>query len=362
MQLDVIGPDALSAELAALWQDVQDGAAELRHPMLSAPFVQCVARFRTDVRVGVVHDGGTPIGFFPWQSEDGRTGFPVGFRLNDWQAAVLPRDAQVDARWLLRACGLRTWHFDHLLASQPFFSDGHFVREPSPYIDLSGGLDSYLSDVAGRVRWKSHTRNARMLERDVGPVRFELHSTDETAFRALIEWKTQQLRRHGRRCVFDWPWVRDSLEEMRRLEHAACAGALSALYAGDRLAAVHFGLRSRDVLHWWITAYDPALGRYSPGALLLVRVIEESARQGVQRIELGKGPEPYKEKFQSGAVDLASGAVSASATRQLLQRTLSAAQERIRTSPLGVPAKRLLYWVENRGNRSRTTDAPRAAS
>lgn len=356
MHVELIPPDALPDESVAAWQSIQDGSAELRHPMLSAPFVQCIARHQRGVRVGVIESAGALTGFFPFQSGHSRSGVPVGFRLNDWQAAVVPHGAEVDARWLLRACGLRTWRFDHLVAAQPLFAAGHFVREPSPYIDLSGGLQRYLEGVAGRVRWKSHARNARVLERDVGTVRFEFHTTDRAVFRSLLEWKTRQLRSSGRRCVFDWAWVRDSLDELWRLEHGACAGTLSALYAGDRLAAVHLGLRNRHVLHWWITAYDPELARYSPGALLLVRVIEAAAGAGVQRIELGKGPEPYKEKFQSGAEDLASGAVSTSAARQLLQRSLSAAQGRIHSSPLGAHAKRLLYWVEGRGNRTQTPE------
>jgi CelD/BcsL family acetyltransferase involved in cellulose biosynthesis len=351
IRIDVVAADELPEPLLAAWAHVQDGWPELRHPMLAAAFVQAIARHRGGVRIAVIRAGERPVGFFPFQQDRPGTGYPVGYRINDQQGAVLPPDTDLDAARLLRGCGLRVWHFDHLIPSQRVFAGGHFLYEDAPYIDLSHGLDAYLDATASRGRWSSHRRKARRLADELGPVRFEFHTADAGGFDRLIAWKSEQVREHGRRCVFDWPWVRASLEELRASRDERCAGTLSALYAGDRLVAAHLGLRSREILHWWITAYDPALQRHSPGALLLIRVIEESVRRGVQRIDLGKGVEPYKTRFQSGALPLASGAVTRFAAGHLRQRATYALQERVRTSPLASSAKRLLYWLETRTNR-----------
>lgn len=351
LNLEVIDAGDLSADLVAAWERIQQSAPELRHPMVSTGFMLSVARHRSDVRIGVLRAGRGVIGFFPYQQERGGVGRPVGFRLNDYQAAILAPDADIDVAWMLRRCGLSSWHFDHLIATQRSFAAGHFLLEDSPYIDLSQGLDAYVASIAGRARWKSSMRNQERMAREAGPVRFEFHTTDDAAFRSLLEWKTGQIRRHGKRSVFEWPWVIDTLEALRVTSDPYCSGVLSALYAGDRLAAVHFGIRSREVLHWWITTYNQELKAYSPGALLLVRVIEEAARLGIRRIDLGKGSEPYKEKLQSDATPLASGAVCSTAWRHLFLRTSHVLQERVRSSALAGPAKSVAYWLEARVNR-----------
>jgi CelD/BcsL family acetyltransferase involved in cellulose biosynthesis len=48
-------------------------------------------------------------------------------------------------------------------------------------------------------------------------------------------------------------------------------------------------------LQW--TGYDARLHRYSPGKFLLVKVIEESAREGLSEIDYGYGEEWYKDHF-----------------------------------------------------------------
>jgi len=353
LNLEVIDPKELSAELLVVWKGIQATAPELQHPMCSSAFMLRVARHRHDIRIAVLRSGSEVVGFFPYQQERGGVGRPVGFRLNDYQAGIFAPSTQIDVAWMLRGCGLSSWHFDHLVATQRCFADGHFLLEDSPYIDVSQGLDAYIASVASRVRWKSSVRNQQRMARDVGPVRFEFHSTEDAAFQSLLAWKTAQIKRHGRRSVFEWPWVIDTLESLRATDDPQCSGVLSALYAGDRLVAVHFGLRSREVLHWWITTYDQGFGSYSPGALLLVRVIEEAATLGIRRIELGKGAESYKAKLQSGATSLATGAISSSVWRHLFHKNSHAVQERIRLSPLAGPAKSALYWMESRVNRNR---------
>jgi CelD/BcsL family acetyltransferase involved in cellulose biosynthesis len=352
-RIEVIPAAALPAGLVQRWLQIQQSSTELRHPMLSAAFIQCVAQHRADVQVAVIESAEQVIGLFPFQQDRGTVGYPAAYRLNDYQGGVFVPDADINAVELLRGCGLSMWHFDHLVISQPCFAAGHFLYENSPYIDLSQGFEAYRSTMSRSSRWQSTLRKGRNLEREIGPVRFEFHTVESEPYRALIDWKSSQVRRNRKRCVFDWPWVLQSLEELRVTENEACAGTLSALYAGKHLVAAHLGLRSREVLHWWITAYNPEFSRYSPGSVLLVRLIEEAARRGLQRIDLGKGDEPYKATFQSGARPLASGAICTSGWNGLYQRTSCLLKERIRTSPVAAPAKAMAYWLEARVNRTR---------
>src|SRR5262249_1313532 len=125
----------------------------------------------------------------------------------------------------------------------------------------------------------------------------------------LIEWKRAQYKRTDARDVLGYPWVLALLERLLARRDPAFRGMLSALYIGDRLAAVHLGMRSYRVLEWWVPAYDRGVDTYSPGLLLLAEIAKAARSLGIARIDLGKGMEPYKLSFMSGTIPLAEGSV-----------------------------------------------------
>jgi CelD/BcsL family acetyltransferase involved in cellulose biosynthesis len=358
-RLHVVPPAELTADAKADWRRLQSLTPGLRHPMLAPAFTEAVARHRQGVQVAVMGDAGGYTGFFAFQTDTPGVGRPVAHRLNDCQSVLLDAGVTLDTGWLLRGCGLHTWQFDNLLPLPPVFPEGRFRLEDAPYIDLSRGAEACLDAASGASRRKKLLYQERRLEREVGPVRFEFHSTDPMAFEAVLEWKSRQKRRTGRRDVFAWPWVRPLLQDLRDERDPDCAGTLSVLYAGDTVAAVHLGLRSRDILHLWIPAYNPALHQYSPGSLLLARLIRESASRGLQRIDLGKGDEPYKAELQTGAVPMASGAVCATSWARWVQRGSHFLEDRLRSLPVAAPAKRLRHWFDQRSNRRAAANSSR---
>jgi hypothetical protein len=132
--------------------------------------------------------------------------------------------------------------------------------------------------------------------------------------------------------------------------HKAFSGVLSALYVGNRLAAVHLGMRSFGVLHFWFPAYDPELGKYSPGLVLLVEMARAAAALGIRRIDLGRGNERYKRSLMSGAIPLAEGAVDLRPAAALLQRGWLHMRESLRGSLLHLPARYVVRSIRRRLN------------
>ena len=101
-----------------------------------------------------------------------------------------------------------------------------------------------------------------------------------------------------------------ALETLRATKGGSVAGLLSALYAGDTLIAVHFGIRSRTVWHWWFPTYNPELpSRYAPGMLMLQHMAQSAQYLGTRTIDLGKGIADYKDKFRNGTLTVATGSV-----------------------------------------------------
>jgi CelD/BcsL family acetyltransferase involved in cellulose biosynthesis len=141
--------------------------------------------------------------------------------------------------------------------------------------------------------------------------------------------------------VLEFDWALALLDDLRRGSAEGCRGTLSALWAGDQLVAAHLGIRNQHVIHWWFTAYDASYEQYSPGAVLLLRLIEESARLGMRRLDLGRGKEEYKASFQSGAIALAEGAIARTAGRRAVQRVAYRLRQWVRSSWLRGPTQRV---------------------
>jgi CelD/BcsL family acetyltransferase involved in cellulose biosynthesis len=179
-----------------------------------------------------------------------------------------------------------------------------------------------------------------------------VHEESDLAFELLQEWKAEQYRRTRRLNTFDYDWVIELLDRIRTTQTAEFRGVLSVLYAGDRMAAVHLGIRSQRVLHWWFPTYSRELAQYSPGLILLTELAKETESLGVQRIDLGRGDERYKGSLSNGAFLIAEGAVDRRPVRRTVWRTWHACKMGIRNSRfrsvLEVPlnaSRRLREWA-----------------
>jgi CelD/BcsL family acetyltransferase involved in cellulose biosynthesis len=94
------------------------------------------------------------------------------------------------------------------------------------------------------------------------------------------------------------------------------SGILSALYAGDKLLAAHFGLRCHGILHWWFPAFRPAYAKYSAGWVLLHEVLTNLAELGCHTLDFGPGGGPpgpgseeYKRYFADAQLPFTAGCV-----------------------------------------------------
>jgi CelD/BcsL family acetyltransferase involved in cellulose biosynthesis len=208
------------------------------------------------------------------------------------------------------------------------------VRYSSPVIDLRDGYPAFLE---ARNRASKHLvptvqRKRRKLEREVGPVRFEFDSSDPAARRAVMRWKSQQYAELGEWDRFADPAIADLLERLHGTRAPGCTGTLSVLYAGDQIAAAHFGLRSQHVLCSWFPTYNPDLARYSPGMLLHFLMAEGATKLGVTAFDLGAGEHGrYKSELASYEKCLARGWAFRATTPGIGHRVASAPSHGIRS-------------------------------
>jgi CelD/BcsL family acetyltransferase involved in cellulose biosynthesis len=341
VKVSVVPALALPGDLRARWAALQSADPRLDSPYFRPEFTAAVGAVRASAEVAVLEDGSGLIGFFPY--ERGRFGLatPIGGHLSDFHGVIGDTDRIEDAVALLRGCRLNAWDFDHQLASQPLFAPFADVQSRSPHVDLTGGFAAYVaaSRASGSENVPQLRRKERRLADALGPIRFEADTTDRMVFDQTLSWKSAQYRSTGQRDAFAAPsWARELLARIQQHRDPAFAGIVSALYAGDRLVAGHVGMRAAHVWHYWFPAHDPARAEFSPGSILLLRMIEHAASIGLTRLDLGKGEARYKSRFMNGAVPLIEGRLERDSAVTAYRR---AARRLYRWARLTPPARAL---------------------
>jgi CelD/BcsL family acetyltransferase involved in cellulose biosynthesis len=314
--------------LLACWRALQDTRAVTRNPFYAPEFAIAVGRIRSDAHVAVLRDGkGRIAGFLPFQGD--RRAWPIGYPFSDHHGILLEPGIEVDAPRLLRACGLESFEFRNVPAEQEPFQPGFRRVRTSHVIDLDRFA---LRNAEGRKR--------RKIERELGPLRFVPHVTDRRVLEQLFEWKSAWCRSAGVEDVFREPWIRALVSSLLDCEGEDCRGVLSALYAGERVVAIHMGPRSSHVWHWWFPTYDADLAPFSPGLLMLLHMIESAQTSGLSQIDFGTGPEAFKRRFANAGIAVASGAVERSGIRRIGRGIKWLARDALAGSPLEAALRR----------------------
>jgi CelD/BcsL family acetyltransferase involved in cellulose biosynthesis len=336
----------LNVDHVGAWSQILGASGLLESPYLRPEFTQAVGAVRNDVEVAVVEFGDEPVAFLPFRRMPWGGGRPAGGWLANFQALVSRPDVQVDPVALLRACGLRTWRFDQLLLPQKSLTPFIWRSWDAPYADLSDGFEGYCRRLRiGRNRLTELQRQQRKLSKDLGEVRFEAHIGCRDILKTLFEWKGSQYERTGERNIFASSWVCELLDSLLEYQCDELSSMLSVLYTGDRIAAVAYTLRSGPNLHGWFTAFDRELSMYSPGTLLLMEIFRAAESLGIRRVDLGKGPEPYKQRFMTDASRVYEGTIDANAAVAHLRHGWWRTKDWVRSSRLAGTARASLKML-----------------
>jgi CelD/BcsL family acetyltransferase involved in cellulose biosynthesis len=321
-RVKVIPGHALDSALVEDWRALQQSNPDLQNPCFAPEFTQAVAAARNDVEIATIEKHGGIVAIFPFQRKAGGRGIPVGGIVSDYQGLICHPDFSCDPKELLKACGLISWDFDRLLATQQPFQPFHKLCEPSAVIDLSAGYEAYVAErrAAGTEQIKKCMNLMRRLQLEVGSIRFVPHSLDRASLATVLSWKSVQYRKTGWRDLFALKWGRSLVEHIHATQSESFAGMLSLLYAGDNLVAGHLGMRSRSVWHYWFPAYNPRFAKYSPGLILLLKMAERAPQIGLRTIDLGTGLTLYKRRLMNASVSVAEGSVERPSWLSFLRR------------------------------------------
>jgi len=307
-EIEIVDASQLCGEIALRWSMLRANNPSLTSPYFDIEFTKAVARVRDDVEIAILKNENDEItAFMPFQRIGEFHAVPVGGRLNDVHGLIsLDLNNQAETiRRIMKKAGIKTFDF-HALNLEGVKQDSNlskyvFTELDTHFIDLEAGWAAYQ----GWYRKHSSTvrrqgQKTRALEREIGPLRFVFDCDNDEILEQLIELKRAKYHRSKTFDILSVDWAADLLREISAVETPGFKGHLSAVFAGDRLMAVHFGMLTDDVLHYWFPVFDQGYSKYSPGTELILQVAKEACERGITKVDFGYGDDPYKFKFCNG--------------------------------------------------------------
>ncbi len=321
----------------AAWRSLVAGDPALASPYFHPDFFHAVAGQCRTARVVINEIAGAPVGFLPLHVTAARIAQPIGGLLSDLHGVI----GQGDAAAMVAATGTACLPMRHVFGASSVAAQRHAFH----IIDLRDGFAAWEDDRRSFAKsaFRAIRTRADKASKAHGSVRFKFDEAAPQALAMLVTWKRAQYAETRQPDVLARPWVQGLLRHL--LDAGPDAGVraqISTLSFGGKLAAVHLGLRTAKILHYWFPAYDPEFAELSPGNILLRRMVEAAAAQGCQAVHLGAGEVRYKLEFANLALPVAartvfasslSGRAAATAGRVLAGVT-RALPERLREHPV----------------------------
>lgn len=171
-----------------------------------------------------------------------------------------------------------------------------FVRILSPHIILGGSYQDYLGGLSKNMRYNLG-RNRRKLE-DAGAVFRTLRTPQEVAegvhyLRKLSEarWDIASVLKAPHMVEF----IELAANELARNGQTV----FHTIDLGGEPIAITMGFETDHRYMYYLSGFDPEHSKTSPGSVLLSKIIEDCCGQGMTEVDLLRGTEPYKYRFNA---------------------------------------------------------------
>lgn len=137
-------------------------------------------------------------------------------------------------------------------------------------------------------------KQCRRIERNVGPIVIETTTPVAAGLERMAEMHLERFGADDAPRLLQRPrsmeLVRNSMESLDALGDAR----MCRLTAGDTIASLELG---HNVASRWVgqaAGFDPAMGKYRPGYLLVHGILQQALREGAAEYDHGQGVQDYK--------------------------------------------------------------------
>ncbi len=326
ISVETVCAGALDEEARAIWRSFQSADPALASPYFSLGFLDALGAARRDTQVAIIRQNGVVTGFLPFHKGGMGHARPLGGPLSDHHGFIAAPGADFALAEVLKGAGIGALDFHGALGSQRAFARHARETDGSWVMDLSQGFDAYIASRTAMEPKAFRNLRARRRKLDEVAQGFTVRINDSRphVLETAIRWKSAQYRRTGHFDVFSVGWTNQLIRNLVSGGLDNASGLVSSLEIGGELAAIHVGMRSQHVLHYWFPVYDPAFSGFGPGLALLMEIAETLSHDGVSEIHLGPGEYSFKAELSSWQFPLMAGYAAApslaGAARQFAER------------------------------------------
>lgn len=336
LSANILQLNELTPRQRQYWRGFCAENPQLASPYFTFEFAELVSQVRRDTRILSLSRNGTPAGFLPVHTS--RTGVmrPLAGPMGDHHGLITD-DPFLDLGAALKHAGSGVFLFHGALASQLGFAAHAEAMEPSWVVNMEAGFDAYWE--ARRQAEPKAMRNIRARDRKLTEsgleVVYRVNDRRVEVLDQLLAIKRQQYAATRATDVFEGRWANRLIHSIMNQRSEALSGQLSTLEINGELAAAHFGMRSRSVLHYWYPVYNPAFSKFGVGLLLFREIARALNAEGVSRIDFGPGDYDFKQRLSNDAFAIASGRMTAASLPSLVMTAGRQIDRWAQSLPLG---------------------------
>ncbi len=325
MRVEILNPASVPTDVWLFLARLRDRTSGYDGPLFDPRLIQMLGRHRKDTRVIMASRGGEPVAFWGLHLRPGNWSQPLGGPFSDWHGPVIAETEDLSAETILAAAEVSGMNVHGLRpVDWRMPRQNERVRDMCHLADLSLGYDHFLALQTEEYphHFKKMRRLTRNLYKDFAEVRFDFDNRDPAALEWLFRLKSQQFRATGRHDVLRSDWARGYVDALCQHSADDLRTVVSTLRLDGQLAAVELNIRSRTVLHGWLTAYDTSFAHASPGLMLMHFLFSEMQRHNLTHYDMGPGLHHYKRHYTNLSLPVENGLIRGSNQGRQLDRAI----------------------------------------
>lgn len=305
----------LTAEDINIWHSIIDQNTKLKHAFLTPEFAQACFDANFNIKVSFLTAETGEIAIFPYQFSSQfheliRYAYRVGDIMNDYMAIITQHNDVFPITKVVEVLRLNGIDFSHLLLENAFnYSHNIGGKNITGHkIDLQDGEQSYFDQLLKTKKkfYKDTERQIKRIENENEPLHFNIRITDneDEIIDFIIDKKREQYKRTKGENAFQNPSNEKLLHKLVTHSSDYCRPVISSLHSGNDWIAYHYGLQCKDDLHLWFPVYNENYKRYSPGRILLWKMIQNAHQMKISSLDYGQGDSREKQLFSNCPYEL----------------------------------------------------------
>lgn len=298
--------DELTPADVERWRALCDTHEDFQSALLSPEFAYVLACIRKDVRIALFMQEEELKAVLAVHLRPDGFARPLGAPFADYSGPLTTTDFDWPIAKMLATAGIAAYESDTVVdpwghqsgtanggVATPDEQNGHVIRPGAQ------SADAFLEArrAAYPKRFKNFRRLANQLTRDAGEPRLDWGRPDPATLCQLFAFKSEQFRQSGLVDLTAAKQSRQILEAVADSDYGFCV----TLWVGETLIAGHFGLRVGESFHPWVAAFNPAYAAYSPGNLLILKLLSRLPETGLTSYDLAFGHDHYKKYFSNAS-------------------------------------------------------------